>query len=115
MPRSSRRNRTDPPWVPTLLISRRFQLKPVGVLEVTPDVPPSPRYLADLRKVIREKKVGVIFADPQSARRLVNQVAADAKIRVANLNTLESGKVSADAYEKGMRDNAETLARELRE
>jgi len=94
---------------------RRYQLHPVGVLEVTPDVPPSPRYLADLAKVIREKQVRVIFADPQSSKRLVNQVAADAKIRVANLGTLESGKISPDAYEKGMRENAETLARELKD
>ena len=32
---------------------RRYQLRLAGVLEATPEAPPSPRYLADLMKVIR--------------------------------------------------------------
>jgi zinc transport system substrate-binding protein len=92
---------------------RRYQLKQVGVVEVTADVPPSPRYLADLLKVSREKKVQVIFNAPPASARLVKQIARDAKIRTAELNTIESGKVDVSAYEDGMRRNAETLRREL--
>jgi ABC-type Zn uptake system ZnuABC Zn-binding protein ZnuA len=77
-------------------------------------VPPSPRYLSDLLKVIREKNVPVIFVDPRESQRLAKQVAHDAKIRTAELDTLESGKLDAQGYEEGMRRNAETLARELK-
>jgi zinc transport system substrate-binding protein len=93
---------------------RRYQLKQVGILEPTPDVSPSPRFLADLLKVIRDKNVRVIFNDPRSSPRLVKQVAADAKIRMAELDTLESGKLDPQGYEKGMRRNAATLVRELK-
>lgn len=93
---------------------RRYDLKQTGVIETTPDVPPSPRYLSDLLKVIREKNVPVIFVDPRESQRLAKQVAHDAKIRTAELDTLESGKLDAQGYEEGMRRNAETLARELK-
>lgn len=93
---------------------RRYQLNQVGILESTPDVPPSPRYLGDLLKVVREKNVPVIFTDPRSSPRLAKQIAKDAKIRTADLDTLESGPLDAQGYEKGMRRNAEALARELK-
>jgi zinc transport system substrate-binding protein len=92
----------------------RYKLKQVGILEPTPDVSPSPRFLADLLKVIREKKVQVIFNDPRSSPRLAKQVARDAKIRTAELDTLESGKLDPNGYEAGMRRNAATLVRELK-
>jgi zinc/manganese transport system substrate-binding protein len=93
---------------------RRFQLKQVGIVEPTPDVPPSPRFLADLLKVIREKKVPVIFNDPRESSRLVKQIARDAKIRTAELDTLESGALDPNGYEKGMRRNAATMVLELK-
>ncbi|HUS37264.1 MAG TPA: metal ABC transporter substrate-binding protein [Verrucomicrobiae bacterium] len=92
----------------------RFKLKQVGILEPTPDVSPSPRFLADLLKVIREKKVQVIFNDPRSSPRLAKQVARDAKIRTAELDTLESGKLDPTGYETGMRRDAAILVRELK-
>jgi zinc/manganese transport system substrate-binding protein len=93
---------------------RRYELKQVGVIEVTPDVSPSPRYLSDLLKVIREKNVPVIFTDPRASQRLAKQIAKDAKIHTADLDTLESGKLDPQGYEQGMRRNAATLARELK-
>lgn len=92
----------------------RYKLKQVGILEPTPDVSPSPRFLADLLKVIRDKKVQIIFNDPRSSPRLAKQVARDAKIRTAELDTLESGKLDPAGYESGMRRNAATLVRELK-
>lgn len=93
---------------------RHYQLKQVGIIEPTPDVSPSPRFLADLLKVIREKKVPVIFTDPRASQRLAKQIAKDASIRTAELDTLESGKLDPNGYEQGMRRNAATLARELK-
>jgi ABC-type Zn uptake system ZnuABC Zn-binding protein ZnuA len=93
---------------------RRYQLKQVGIVEPTPDVPPSPRFLADLLKVIREKNVQVIFNDPLASSRLVKQIAKDAKIRTAELDTLESGALDPSGYEKGIRRNASTMVLELK-
>jgi zinc transport system substrate-binding protein len=93
---------------------RRYHLRQVGVLEPTPDVPPSPRYLSDLLKVIREKHVPVIFTLSQESPRLAKQIAKDTKIRIAELNPLENGKSDPQAYENGMRENAIVMARELK-
>lgn len=93
---------------------RRYGLRLVGVIEATPDVAPSPRYLRDLLKVIREKNVQALFIDPQASPRLARQIAKDAKIRTAELQPLESGPQDAKGYEQGMLRNAETLARELK-
>jgi ABC-type Zn uptake system ZnuABC Zn-binding protein ZnuA len=93
---------------------RRYELKQVGILEPTPDVPPSPHFLADLLKVIREKNVQVIFNDPRSSPRLAKQIAHDAKIRTAELDTLESGKLDPKGYEQGLRRDAQILASELK-
>jgi len=93
---------------------RRYGLTLACVLELTPDVSPSPRYLRDLLRIIREKKVQVLFSEPQASKRLANRVAQDAKIKLGVLETLETGKIDATAYEDGMRRNAQTLARELK-
>ena len=93
---------------------KRYQLKQVGILEPTPDVSPSPRFLSDLLKVTRDNNVPVIFIDPRSSTRLARRVASDAKIRAAELDTLESGKLDPLGYEQGMRRNAATLVRELK-
>jgi zinc transport system substrate-binding protein len=93
--------------------NRHFNLKQVGVIELIPDTPPSPRYLNDLMKVAREKKVPVIFNLPPAPPRLIKQIAKDLKIRVAELKTLESGSPTPDAYEFGMRTNAKVLRKEL--
>lgn len=94
---------------------RRYQLRQVGVLESAPDVPPSPRYLADLLKLIREKNVRVIFSERNESPRLPKMVARDSRIRIAELDTLESGQAQPGAYEAGLRRNAQTLARELKD
>jgi zinc transport system substrate-binding protein len=93
---------------------RHYGLNLAGVVETTPEVQPSPRYLADLHKVIREKKVKALFAEPFETSRLTKQIARDANIRLSELDTLERGVVSPDAYEEGMRRNAATLAKELK-
>lgn len=93
---------------------RRYHLTLAGVLELTPDSPPSPRYLADLLKLIREKNVRVIFGERLGPTRLPKMVANDAKIRFAELDTLESGSPKPGAYEEAMRRNAAAMARELK-
>jgi len=93
--------------------ARAYQLKVVGVLETTPDVSPPPRYLGELMRRMRQEKVSVIFAEPNSPKRLAERIAADLKIRVALLDTLESGALKPGEYEAAMRRNATVLIREL--
>ena len=93
---------------------RRYSLDLVGVVEEIPGTSPSPRHLAALMKVIRERKVRVIFTETQFNPRLARQLASDLSIPVAELEVLETGPLSATAYEDGMRRNLEILRKALR-
>jgi len=94
--------------------ARRYDLQLAGVVEELPDVKPSPKYLGDLYKVVRKFQVRAIFREPHMSSRLVEQIAADLKLKVGSLDPLESGDFAVDAYENGMRKNAETLFRVLK-
>jgi len=93
--------------------ARRYGLRVVAVVEEVAEVAPGPKYLASLRNTIRSEHVPVIFAEANHSLKAVRQLAADAEVRVAVLDTLESGQPSPEAYEQGMRENLKTLKNEL--
>ena len=93
---------------------RRYGLNLVGVIEEVPGSSPSPRYLAELSRAIRENKVNALFVEPQFEIRLARQLAADLGIGVAMLDTLETGRLEPAAYEEGMRANLRELQRTLK-
>ena len=93
---------------------RRYSLDLAGVVEEIPGNSPSPRHLAALMKVIRERHVRVIFTETQFNPRLARQLASDLAIPVAELEVLETGPLTPTAYEEGQRRNLETLRRALR-
>ncbi|MFO1460113.1 MAG: metal ABC transporter substrate-binding protein [Verrucomicrobiota bacterium] len=93
---------------------RRFGLVLVGVIEEVPGTSPSPRYLAELSATVRAKSVGVVFIEPQSDPKLVRQLSVDLGIAVAQLDTLETGRLAPGAYEDGMRANLQVLRTALK-
>lgn len=92
----------------------RYGLKLVGVIEEVPGASPSPRYLAALSKAIRDRGVKVVFTEPQFNPRLAQQLARDLGLSVAQLDVLETGPLTASAYEDGMRRNLKALTAALR-
>ena len=62
-----------------------FKLSVVASAEPTPGVPPSPSELAGLYARMREAKVGLVIADPNSNQALVRQVAERGNARVVAL------------------------------
>lgn len=93
---------------------RRYDLELVGVIEEVPQVEPSPKYLARLSKVIRERKVRVLFSEPQFHPRLLRRLADDLGIGVAELDVLETGTPSPSFYTEGLRRNLRSLQSALR-
>jgi zinc/manganese transport system substrate-binding protein len=89
--------------------AQRYGLEVVGVIEPVPDVDPTPRELSDLRKRMRERNVRVVFVEKDSSSRLAERMRDDLRVKLAPLDPLESGDLSAEAYENGMRRNLETL------
>lgn len=92
---------------------RRYGLNLAGVIEVSPNVEPSPGYLVKLMKQLRHREVRVIFTEPGVRSRLANRLADDLGVPLAELDTLETGPLTPDAYEAGMRKNLKTLKRYL--
>jgi ABC-type Zn uptake system ZnuABC Zn-binding protein ZnuA len=93
--------------------ARRYDLHIAGVIELVPEVEPSPRYLAALSRVGREKKVRAIFTEPQFSPNLARQLGRDLGLPVASLDALESGPLKLTAYETGMRQNMRVLQKYL--
>jgi zinc transport system substrate-binding protein len=93
---------------------RRYDLHLVGVIEEVPGTSPSPRYLSELSAAIRRDKVTALFVEPQFDVKLARQLAKDLSIGVATLDTLETGRLTPEAYEEGMRANLRALQSALR-
>jgi zinc transport system substrate-binding protein len=89
--------------------ARRYGLQIAGVVQEVADVEPTARHLSELRALIRDKKISVIFTETGSDSRRVKQLAADLGVKVATLDPLEAGPLSPTAYEEGMRRNAESI------
>lgn len=94
--------------------TRRYSLQLAGVLEQVPDVQPTQKYLRNLRAMVQKRNVKVIFTEPQFPGRLARQLAKDLKMKIAELDPLETGTPSATAYEEGMRANARKMAAALK-
>lgn len=93
--------------------TERYELNLIGVIEEVPDVTPSPKYLAALQKVIRDKNVKIIFTEPQFSPKLAQRISKDTGVPLAELDTLETGPLKPTAYEEGMRRNLETVVKHL--
>lgn len=94
--------------------ARRYGLEIAGVVEEVPEINPTPKYLARLGRMMRERGIGVIFVPPGGKTRLARQIAADLRVQLVELDTLESGPLSPAAYEERMRDNAAVLQKHLK-
>jgi zinc transport system substrate-binding protein len=104
---------TNRPFVTThdsfAYLARRYHLKLAGVLEIVPDVEPSLRYLDQLSAMIRREKAGVIFVEPRSPSKLAEQLCKDLGIASRELDSIETGPLTATAYLDAMRSNLRSL------
>ena len=88
---------------------RRYQLKLAGVVELAPEVSPSPKELSRLLATIRQERVKGLFAEPGGSGPLARQIARDTGIALGELDPIEIGKLSPRSYEEVMRRNVERL------
>lgn len=93
-------------------LARRYNLRLVGVVESGPTDQPSARQLSDLGRLVRSENARVLFMDGEPPR-LARQLASDLKLKLASLETLETGAFGPKAYENGMRRNLEVLRKAL--
>lgn len=94
--------------------ARRYGLEIAGVVEQVPEVNPTPKYLSRLGQMMRARGIRLICVPPGGGSRLARRIAADLKVELVELDTLESGALSPSAYEERMRQNAAVLQTHLK-
>ena len=94
--------------------ARRCGFEIAGVVEEVPEVNPTPKYLAKLSRMMRERNIRVIFIAVGGRTRLAERIAADLRVELVELDTLESGPLRPAAYEERMRHNLSVLQKQLR-
>lgn len=94
--------------------AKRYGLEIAGVVEQVPEVNPTPKHLSRLGRTMRERGLRVIFIEPGSTTRLARRLAQDLRVELVELDTLESGPLTAAAYEERMRHNAAVLKKYLK-
>jgi len=94
--------------------ARRYGFEIAGVVEEVPEVNPTPRYLAKLSRLMRERNIRVIFIAAGGRTRLAERIAADLRVELVELDPLETGPLRPAAYEERMRNNLSVLQKQLR-
>jgi ABC-type Zn uptake system ZnuABC Zn-binding protein ZnuA len=94
--------------------ARDLGLRVAGVIQPRPGVEPSPREMARLVRLIRDKKVAAIFSEPQYSDQVARTLGAETGVKVFSFDTAATGKPGAAFYEQAMHKNLETLCRALR-
>lgn len=67
----------------------RYGLEQLAITGVSPDAEPSPRTLARLAEVARERGIRVLFAETRVGRRVAEALAAEAGLEVRALHPME--------------------------
>jgi ABC-type Zn uptake system ZnuABC Zn-binding protein ZnuA len=89
-------------------------LEIAGVVEEVPEVNPTPKYLSRLRATMRARNINVIFTAPGGRTRIAQRIAEDLRVKLIELDTLETGALSPSAYEELMMTNALVLQKHLK-
>ncbi|CAM3737701.1 zinc ABC transporter substrate-binding protein ZnuA [Xenorhabdus thuongxuanensis] len=80
---------------------KHYQLAPLGVFTVNPEIQPGAQRLHKIRTQLVEQKVKCIFAEPQFRPAVIHAVAKGTDVRIGILDPLGSGIVlDKDSYMK---------------
>ncbi|MDD5761588.1 MAG: metal ABC transporter substrate-binding protein [bacterium] len=95
-------------------LARDIGLTVVGEIETAPGQEPSAGEIRNLSRTIRERKVPVVFSEPQYSPKLAETLAREAGVPVRVLDPVATGSTALTAYEDAMRRNLSTLREALR-
>jgi zinc transport system substrate-binding protein len=77
--------------------AREFQLEIAGMIEREPGTEPSARELADTIKLVRERGVKALFAEPQFSDQSAQVIARETGVKVYELDPVATGPGEPDA------------------
>ncbi|WP_338882225.1 zinc ABC transporter substrate-binding protein ZnuA [Xenorhabdus sp. TH1] len=80
---------------------KHYQLAPLGVFTLNPEIPPGAQRLHKIRTQLVEQKARCIFAEPQFRPAVIHAVAKGTDVRIGILDPLGSGiTLDKDSYMK---------------
>ena len=94
-------------------LARDLGLTVVGEIETAPGQEPSAGEIQKLSRTIREKKVPVVFSEPQYSPKIAGALAREAGVPVRVLDPVSTGSPALTTYEDAMRRNLSTLKEAL--
>jgi len=94
--------------------AQEFGLNVAAVVEREPGSEPSAAELAQTIKLIRQKKIKALFAEPQYPAKAAQAIARETGAKVYTLDPVSTGPLDPNAYIKAMEKNLEVLQRALR-
>lgn len=86
-----------------------YGLREVAVIEEVPGGEPSPTDLVKLVDDVKSIGVNVIFSEPQFSPKIVQTLAQDYGLRVAELDPMETGELDVGYYELVTRKNVNAI------
>lgn len=90
-----------------------YGLTQLAALESTPGEAPSPQDLVAIQELVETHQIRALFAEPQFDSQLVEQLARDLNLTVAELDPMETVE-AGDDYVSVMQRNVAALGRALR-
>lgn len=93
--------------------AQAYGLNVVAVVTLEPDQALSPAMVSDLVAKVREHGLPPLFTEPQYEDRAARAVAQETGAQVYELDPIVTGDGTMDAYQQGMRRNAQTLKEAL--
>jgi zinc transport system substrate-binding protein len=91
-------------------LAQEFGLKVAATFEAFPGKEPTPLEIKKLREAIQQNGVKALFYEPQYSSHSIESVAQEFRLRVGELDPMETGDGAPDFYENEMRKNIEALA-----
>lgn len=95
--------------------AKAYDLNVVAVLALEPDEALTPQMLKGLVEKVKEAGLPPLFTEPQFEDRAAKAVAQETGAKIYELDPIVTGDGQPDAYETGMRKNAQALIEALSE
>lgn len=95
--------------------AKEYSLEVAEAFEPFAGKEPTPEFLANFIKTIKEKHVKVVFAEPQFSAEAIQQTAKDLGIKIGTLDPEGGGMEQTKTYINMMRYNAQTVYNALSE
>ena len=92
--------------------AEEFNIEIVASIEPFPGKEPTPQYLAEVKSIVEENEIKVLFKEPQLSDSVISALASDLGVTIYTLDPV-GGMEGRDSYEKLIEYNVNTIIEAL--